>query len=105
MRRMKRRFNLIKEYVFPLCLFFVACGFVFFGLNQAKTAQREEALRVAKESILRGTIRCYALEGTYPDSYEYLKEHYGIQIDETKYTVFYDIFASNLMPDVTVVEK
>ncbi len=105
MKRMKKKFNIIKEYGFALCLFFIVGGFVFFGVNQAKAAQREEALRVAKESILRGAIRCYALEGTYPDSYEYLKEQYGIQIDESKYTVFYDIFASNLMPDVTVVEK
>ena len=35
----------------------------------------------------------------------YLEEHYGIQIDESRYTVYYDIFGSNLMPDITVLEN
>ncbi|WMI82267.1 hypothetical protein [Anaerotignum sp. MB30-C6] len=102
---MKKGFNLIKDYALSLCLFFSVGGFVIFGLYGAKTAQKEEALRIAQESIMRAAISCYALEGVYPPSYEYLKENYGIQIDEEKYTVFYDIFASNMMPDVTVTEK
>ena len=65
----------------------------------------EEALFSAKESILRGAINCYALEGVYPPDYEYLKENYGVRVDEEKYAVFYTVFASNIMPDVTVVEK
>jgi hypothetical protein len=104
-RGVKSCINLIKEYGLALCLFFGVGGFVFFGLFQAKVAQHEEALRIAKESIMRGAIRCYALEGVYPPSYEYLKQNYGIQIDEEKYSVFYDIFASNMIPDVTVIEK
>ena len=36
---------------------------------------------------------------------EYLEEHYGIQVDRDRYTVVYDAFASNLMPDVTVMEN
>lgn len=102
---MKNGFNIIKEYGLALCFFFAVTGFVFFGLYQAKAAQHEEALRIARESIMRGAIRCYALEGVYPPSYDYLRENYGIQVDEEKYTVFYDIFASNMMPDVTVIEK
>lgn len=102
---MKNALSIIKEYGLALCLFFGVSGFVFFGLHQAQVVQHQEALRIAKDSILRSAIRCYALEGVYPPSYEYLKENYGIQIDEEKYTVFYDIFASNMMPDVTVIEK
>lgn len=105
MKRMKKGLNLLKEYGLAICLFFAVAGFVFFGLLQAKTAQHEESLRIARESIMRGAVSCYALEGAYPPNYAYLKENYGIYVDEEKYTVFYDIFASNLMPDVTVIEK
>ncbi|WP_304508220.1 hypothetical protein [Anaerotignum sp.] len=102
---MKKSLGIIKEYGLSFCLFFVVGGFIFFGLHQTKMVQEQEALRIAKESIMNGAIRCYALEGVYPPSYEYLKENYGIQIDEEKYAIFYDIFASNMMPDVTVIEK
>lgn len=40
-----------------------------------------------------------------PPDLEYLKNHYGIQIDEQRYTVYYNRFAQNLMPDVTVLEN
>ena len=35
----------------------------------------------------------------------YLEDHYGLQIDTDRYTVYYDVFASNLMPDITVLEN
>jgi len=49
-------------------------------------------------------VACYAAEGIYPPTTEYLVEHYGIQIDHSRYAVFYEVFAENLMPEITVVE-
>lgn len=46
-----------------------------------------------------------ALEGVYPESLEYLKEHYGLTYNEDRYIVNYEALGSNLMPDVTVMEK
>jgi hypothetical protein len=60
---------------------------------------------VVEESIQKAAISCYALEGRYPQSFEYLTKNYGISIDTDKYAVFYSVFASNIMPDITVVEK
>ena len=57
------------------------------------------------EAVRRGAVTCYAAEGVYPPTLEYLQEHYGVQVDETKYTVFYEVFAENLMPDITVIEN
>ena len=36
-------------------------------------------------------------------TWEYLEEHYGVQIDRTRYHVFYEGFASNIIPDITVI--
>ena len=41
----------------------------------------------------------------YPANLDHLKEHYGLQIDEERYTVRYTAFAENLMPDITVLEN
>ena len=49
-------------------------------------------------------MACYAAEGVYPPTLDYLEQHYGIQVDETRYMVSYDIFASNLMPEITVLD-
>ena len=50
-------------------------------------------------------MACYAAEGVYPPTLSYLEEHYGLQIDEERYTVHYSAFAENLMPDITVLEN
>ena len=106
---MKKKYNrilsLLEEYGISFVLFGVIAAFCIGGMQSAEQKQKEEALRIAEESIMRGAVSCYALEGFYPPDYEYLKENYGIRVNEEKYTVFYSVFASNMMPDVTVVEK
>lgn len=68
------------------------------GRNREEVKQLEDALR-------KSCVACYAVEGMYPPSLDYLKEHYGLQIDEKKYVVKYTVFAENLMPDITILEK
>ena len=51
----------------------------------------------------RASVQCYAIEGRYPPSVEYLEENYAVQINRKKYNVFYDGFASNVMPEITII--
>ena len=53
----------------------------------------------------RAAVSCYALEGAYPATYADLKARSGVAVDERKYKVFYEIFASNIMPEITVVRR
>lgn len=105
MGRKRRTAGIWGGYAVFAVLFIAAAVFIITGVQQAARQERQEEKRLAEESIRRGVITCYALEGVYPPCYEYLEENYGIQIDEEKFTVFYEIFASNIMPDITVVEK
>lgn len=81
-----------------LLLFLAALGNLDSGRSEEGKAHLEQALR-------RACVSCYAVEGIYPPDLDYLKEHYGIQVDDSKYAVIYDAFAENLMPDITVIEK
>ena len=79
--------------------------FFFLGLSNLEDGHREEGKKQLEQAIRRSAVACYATEGIYPPNLEYLEEYYGIQIDESRYTVIYDAFAENLMPDITVLEK
>ena len=81
-----------------LLFFLTAVGRLEQGRKTEGKQQLEEALR-------RTAAACYASEGCYPPNVEYMQEHYGLQYDETAYRVHYEIFASNLMPEITVVER
>lgn len=63
----------------------------------------EDRLNALTDAVKRASVQCYAIEGRYPPSVEYLEEHYGIVIDRGRYNVFYDGWASNIMPDITIL--
>lgn len=84
--------------VAALLLFTVSVNSLGSGHSAEEMQQLEIALR-------RSCVTCYAVEGVYPPNVEYLEQHYGIQIDRARYTVYYDVFAENLMPDITVMEN
>ena len=84
---------------------FAAAVLVCFStaLNSLDGGRDQEDQRQLEEALRRGCVACYAVEGVYPPNLDYLKEHYGIQVDEERYTVVYTAFAENLMPDITVL--
>ncbi len=86
--------------VLGLLLFAAVAVWMVRGVREAAQVSRQEGLRMAQ-----AVVSCYSLEGVYPATYEDLKAKSGLAIDEEKYAVFYDIFASNIRPTVTVVER
>ncbi|MCI9475039.1 hypothetical protein AALA22_01870 [Anaerovoracaceae bacterium 41-7] len=105
---MKRKFSkwsgLIKGLLLPAVAVCVLLCFAT-AFNSLDSGRNQESLEQLQEAIRRNCVACYAAEGAYPPSLEYLKEHYGVQIDEERYTVHYMVIADNLMPDITVLEN
>ena len=75
------------------------------ALDSLDSGHDAEDLRQLEEALHRSCVACYACEGIYPPNLDYLKEHYGIQVDGARYDVRYDVFADNLMPDITVLVR
>ena len=71
------------------------------GLNQDRAKQEKENL---ERSLNRAAVACFAIEGAYPPSIEYLTENYRVHFNTDKYVVKYELYASNLMPSITVLE-
>lgn len=99
----KKEMSPVIGYVFSLAAGLVLIAvFAVVMLNFAgRTGQREE--ETLKKAVTRASVQCYAIEGRYPPSVEYLEENYGIQINRKKYNVFYDGFASNVMPEINII--
>ena len=73
------------------------------GVATIQRAQQAEDLQILEEALRRTAVACYAAEGIYPPDVAYMQQHYGLQYDTDRYTVRYVRFASNLMPDITVL--
>ena len=103
-RRIKRLAGLLQGLLLPVL---AAAALLCFStaLDSLDSGRSAEDLRQLEAALRRGCVACYAAEGSYPPDLDYLKDHYGLQIDEDRYTVRYTAFAENLMPDITVLEN
>lgn len=108
MNRFERGAKLHKHFGgVPLTIAVFATMFLlfWFGLERFSLSSQRNQLESATMAVTRAVMQCYAIEGAYPESYTYLKENYGIIINEDKYRVVYDCFASNIMPTITVLPR
>lgn len=69
-----------------------------------QTADREETALLEK-AIRNAAVTSYATGGVYPASLDEIKDNYGVIVDEDRFIVRYDVFASNIMPQISVVFK
>lgn len=84
-------------------IFAVAAILILISLTNIEKSSSQEGKLILQESLRRAAVSCYAIEGSYPSSLDYLADNYGVIIDEKKYEVHYEVFASNIMPVITVV--
>ena len=73
-------------------------------VNRIDTAQDAAETDIVRDAVKNAALTCYAVEGAYPDSVDYLREHYRLAYEEDRYLITYDAFASNMIPDIWVTE-
>ena len=101
----KGAWDFLRSAIAPVLFTAAVMGMIVYGLGRTEESSKAEAVRILEDSIRRAVVMSYAVEGRYPDTISYIEEHYGVHIDRTKYIVHYEIFASNLMPDIMVIER
>lgn len=74
-------------------------------LGNIESRERQAECDLVQEAVKKAALTCYAVEGAYPRELQYLRDHYGLAYDTGKYIVSYDAFASNLMPEIHVLER
>ena len=87
-----------------LVLFAVLLLFLL-AVSRLETGREARDLQQLEDAVRRTAVTCYALEGFYPPDLDYMRRHYALHYDSQRYLVHYEVFADNLMPDITVLEK
>lgn len=97
--------SILKSNLFGILFFLGIAGMMVLGFQSTAGKRKEQAIQSATDSIRRVIITCYAIEGSYPESFDYIKDNYEIYIDEEEFSVFYTVYGSNVMPKFRIVEK
>ncbi len=90
-------------HLLGLLLFAAAICWLLLGLERISAASQAEGQRLFEQNLRRAVAACYTREGVYPPDLAYLQEHYGFVLDKANYAVHYEIFADNIMPEITVI--
>ena len=93
-----------KSVMVALGVFIAIFVFCAAALQTLSGNIEENETETLKNAIDNAVVNCYSIEGRYPESLDYIVENYGVVIDNEKYIVRYNIFASNIKPQVTVIE-
>ena len=88
--------------IFSIIIIFIFVVFGFRGIDESKRQQQRESL---EKALNRGVLQCYAQEGRYPESLDYLVQNYHIIYNKEAFEIKYQTVASNIVPDITIIEK
>ena len=99
-RLRKLRFISLPALAFVLLFILFMSGIA--SVSDTTYEKQEESLHTAIE---RSVVQCYAVEGTYPPSLSYLEEHYGLTYDHDMFFIDYQVYGSNIYPDITILRK
>ena len=99
-----RKKNVRRLRLFSLAgIFFCAAALLWFASGRMERTAKEEQTELLREALNQAVVSCYAIEGRYPESLDYLIENYGIRVDTERYAVTYEIFADNVRPGIRVI--
>ena len=103
---MKKEFDLyLAARLFSMLIIAAAAGIAFAAVI---TMERENIGKQAdrlQEVIKKAAIKCYALEGAFPEDIYYLR-HYGVVFDNENFYFRYEMNGiSNYMPDIYVIPR
>lgn len=91
--------------ILSICVFALVLLLFVQGSTSLSDSTRKRQKESLERAIMRSITYCYTVEGAYPEDLNYLKENYGLYYDEDVFFVDYRVSGSNILPDVTIIEK
>ncbi len=97
--------RILQSVNFSILFFIAVIGIFLYGIATVSSGTAEDERRILDEAIHKDIVHCYAVEGMYPPSLSYMEEHYGLTYDHDKFLVDYETVGSNIMPNVSIIER
>lgn len=95
----------LKALILTICLLGIVFVLLFQHTGALSKSLEIQSQQAAQTAISRALMTCYAVEGFYPSSTDYLEKNYSLYIDHKKYLVDYRMFSTNLMPEIHLIPR
>lgn len=87
-----------------ICIAAAAALFLY-AMNRVDSGSINKQEESLEEAVNRDITICYAEEGRYPASLEYIVDNYGLTYDSDMFTVKYQVRGANIRPYVTIIRN
>ena len=94
-----------KRDIIKLAAFIALALLAVVIIGHIDNAQDRAETQIVRDAVKNAALTCYAVEGAYPDTVEYLIDNYQLAYDQERYFITYESFASNRIPDIWVSDK
>ena len=94
-----------RRLIWPLLAALLLAVILLSVFRHPKTDLEDSGAAAIREAVQRSALQCYVVEGVYPPNLQYLEDNYGLQVNAEDYYVHYEAFASNLPPNVKVINR
>ncbi|WP_050635545.1 hypothetical protein [Candidatus Stoquefichus sp. SB1] len=84
---------------------FIVVAMIWTGVQQAGSYSENEDLQRISDTIYQLSLKCYSIEGKYPQDIHYLKDYYGLLVNEDDYHILYHYEGDNIQPTIHVYKK
>ena len=100
-----KKHGLARGLALTLAVFAALFGGAVAAFQKIGSSSENMEEQLVLDAVRRAALTCYAVEGAYPKSLEELERGYGLAYNKDAYSVSYDAFASNIMPNIQVLRK
>lgn len=94
-----------RRLLLSVALFVLVLSLFCYSADTLSERTAQEQKETLETALQRAAVYCYSIEGAYPEDLEYLERNYGITYDKNQFFVDYQVLGTNLMPDITVIER
>ena len=101
---MKKIISLLRYCLIPFIIIAVLLCFTN-AIDNINSIGKQKEKEQLQRALTRAAVACYTTQGAYPEDVDYLIKTYGIRIDYEEFTIKYEFIASNLMPDITILDN
>ena len=88
-----------------VCFLFSIIALIWSGVYWAGEYSQKEDLQRINDTIVDLSLKCYSIEGQYPQDIQYLKNYYGLLVNEEDYHILYHYDGDNIKPTIHVYKK
>ena len=99
------RRDIWKTIVLPILICVAMLAVMIFAVMKFNSMSIEQDRELTLAAIRKAAVQCYADEGRYPSTIDYLEKNYGVHIDDDTFMVTYDCAAANVFPNISVFRK